>query len=63
METVSETVDVVDGEKTEDLTLQCPSPYSDISDKSMSSEDQNMAVEMEQVSSDEDLDSGEDIGK
>uniref|UniRef100_A0A2C9JDF1 BOD1/SHG1 domain-containing protein n=1 Tax=Biomphalaria glabrata TaxID=6526 RepID=A0A2C9JDF1_BIOGL len=61
VETVSETVDVVDGEKTEDLTLQCPSPYSDISDKSMSSEDQNMGVEMEQVSSDEDLDSGEDI--
>ncbi|KAH9524831.1 hypothetical protein Btru_027984, partial [Bulinus truncatus] len=61
VETVGETVEVLDGDKTEDLTLQCPSPYSDISDKSMSdkSDSQTMGVEMEQVSSDEDLDTGD----
>ncbi|CAL1526470.1 unnamed protein product [Lymnaea stagnalis] len=62
VETVGDTVEVVvDADKMDDLTLQCPSPYSDISDKSMSdkSDDQQMAVEMEQVSSDEDLDSGD----
>ncbi|XP_059179216.1 protein split ends-like isoform X2 [Physella acuta] len=65
VETVGETVEVmVDTDKADDLTLQCPSPYSDISDRSMSerSDDKTVGVEMEQVSSDEDLSSDENTG-
>lgn len=55
---------MVDADKADDLTLQCPSPYSDISDRSMSdrSDDNTVGVEMEQVSSDEDLNSDDNTG-
>ncbi|XP_005099430.1 biorientation of chromosomes in cell division protein 1-like 1 [Aplysia californica] len=67
VETVGEIVETGDShasrkpgeeEKGEELVLQCPSPYSDISDRSMSdkSESDHSEVEMEKVSSDDDLD-------
>lgn len=66
VETVGEEVETV--EVTEkDLVLPFRSPYSDISDRSMSdkSEDEQKAVvEMEEVSSDEDITTSEKpIGK
>ncbi|GFO50242.1 biorientation of chromosomes in cell division protein 1-like protein [Plakobranchus ocellatus] len=56
-ECVVETVVTEENTSTkDDLNLQCRSPYSDISDRSMSeSDDKKEAVEMEEVSSDEDL--------
>ena len=52
-----ETVETEENVSTnDDLALQCRSPYSDISDRSMSGSDgKKEKVEMEEVSSDEDL--------